>query len=50
MVRLPTMRKCAGVFSMRGGRGSGEALKRAALLTWLEVQRIKRDIERDAQP
>jgi hypothetical protein len=44
------MRKCAGVFSMRGGRGSGEALKRAALLTWLEVQRIKRDIERDAQP
>ena len=44
------MRRCAGVYSLRGGRGSGEALKRAALATWLEVQKIKRDIERDAQP
>ena len=27
-----------------------QSIKRAALSTWLEVQKIKRDIERDAQP
>ena len=39
------MRRCAGVHAMRGGPGFMEAWKRAALETWLEVQRIKRDAE-----